>query len=525
MDIGSIVSVDTIRSSDDVRSALQTFGSIRRVEHNVNQFGNVQRFLVEFYSPDAAAKACRCSLREFDVRAFYSPPADLGAFHTGPSNMAQAHIPTLDSLCPAKYPGHSASTDKIDKAQQTLLQLKALIRHSELQNSLPTPPASASYPAAISAPSFTFPPAQDHTPWPRIMDTEHAVSSTSNAPPAADSPMLSISPDVPQDPQSSISLGLPPIQTNLDLTLCGVKASCDLSKLKDFKEGPSFIISILVASKSDRDKWVIVASFYRRASMVDSAIVVLNKMVDVMKKCGMSDHDLRPAFLMLSSCYTELGRKSRVPGGSETEASRAYMEQSRQCLQKVYGCNKPEPAQNGKTLGPGSTVSTYNRSKPSRFEGDRTHDRSASGSDKAAMLPQDHYMAQDRQAAHDSEQSRERAAKRALEENYAQERALRRKLERHVGELEQKLARAEERENRAREQVHAEVAKRRRAEQRAEDEEARRQEAEKNGVKPFLGELAGVLQRAAGGDASALASLVNGFSHGSSHERNRSAPH
>src|SRR6267154_4068099 len=70
---------------------------------------------------------------------------------------------------------------------------------------------------------------------------------------------------------------------------------------------------------------------------------------------GMSEPDLKPAFVMLSSCETELCKRARTSSGGNTEASRAHLQKSCHWLQKVHGTDQlnAEPNQtNHSTLTP-----------------------------------------------------------------------------------------------------------------------------------------------------------------------------
>jgi hypothetical protein len=73
-----------------------------------------------------------------------------------------------------------------------------------------------------------------------------------------------------------IMSGLPPIQTVLHMTLRGQPISFDLHTLED---DPRLIIELLVATSSDRDKWMIVGAFYRRKGNIHAALTVVTTMV------------------------------------------------------------------------------------------------------------------------------------------------------------------------------------------------------------------------------------------------------
>jgi len=74
----------------------------------------------------------------------------------------------------------------------------------------------------------------------------------------------------------TIMSGLPPIQTVLSMTLRGQPISFDLHTVED---DPRLIIELLIATSSDRDKWMIVGAFYRRKGNIHAALTVVITMV------------------------------------------------------------------------------------------------------------------------------------------------------------------------------------------------------------------------------------------------------
>jgi hypothetical protein len=75
---------------------------------------------------------------------------------------------------------------------------------------------------------------------------------------------------------SVIPLGLPPIQTLLDMTTGGQRINFDLEGLD---VDPRSIIELLRTTSSDRDKWMIVGAFYRRKGNTHAALTVVATMV------------------------------------------------------------------------------------------------------------------------------------------------------------------------------------------------------------------------------------------------------
>ena len=89
-------------------------------------------------------------------------------------------------------------------------------------------------------------------------------------------PPVSVTAAYPNQFNPTIMSGLPPIQTVLLMILRGQPISFDLHTLED---DPHMIIELLVATSSDRDKWMIVGAFYRRKSNIHAALTVVTTMV------------------------------------------------------------------------------------------------------------------------------------------------------------------------------------------------------------------------------------------------------
>src|SRR6267154_412055 len=89
-------------------------------------------------------------------------------------------------------------------------------------------------------------------------------------------PPVSVTAAYPNQFDTTIMSGLPPIQTVLLMTLRGQPISFDLHTLED---EPRLIIELLIATSSDRDKWMIVGAFYRRKGNIHAALTVVTTMV------------------------------------------------------------------------------------------------------------------------------------------------------------------------------------------------------------------------------------------------------
>ena len=214
---------------------------------------------------------------------------------------------------------------------------------------------------------------------------------------------------------------------------------------------------------------------------------------------GLRECDMRPAFLMLSSCHVELWKQTRSEDGAETETSTAHLDKSCRWLQLVYGQNKSESMSENSseyfdTLSP---VDPASRRLPF------AQDRIASDKWRRTGTERDLRFLRDRQARHIEELAHTREAKRRLEKEAANERITRRRLERALRDLEIKLAKAQRRVDDAHALVRMEVNARRRCEQAIAEERAKRRALEEHfkkqaqSARPLLEGLAGLFQRGA----------------------------
>ena len=217
----------------------------------------------------------------------------------------------------------------------------------------------------------------------------------------------------------------------------------------------------------------------------------LSKMHDsVLNDLGLQACELRPAFLMLSSCHTEFWRRTRAQDGSETETSLAHLDMSRRWLQLVYGLGSED--------SPDMPVAVNNTSR-------RAHDVSTERSD--ITLGNTHTR--DLRVLRDSRLEAEdlanlRCAKRRLEDEVGSERATRRRLERTLHNLEAKVFQAQKRADEANALARAEVKSRRRSEHAISEERAKRRtmevslERQAQSAKPLLDGLAALFFRKQG---------------------------
>jgi len=216
---------------------------------------------------------------------------------------------------------------------------------------------------------------------------------------------------------------------------------------------------------------------------------------------GIKEYEMKPAFLMLSSCHVELWRQTRSTDGSETEISAAHLDKSCRWLQLVYGQGNPEVISEERlevsgTLPQVDTTSSHAPSIP--FAGEPiTFDKR-----RRTDLERDLQVLRDRQALHLQELAHTQEVKRRLEDEAANEPTTRRRLERTLHNLETKLAKAQRRVNDIQALVRMEANARRRSEQVIADERSMRRALEEHlkrqaqSARPLLEGLAGLFQRA-----------------------------
>jgi hypothetical protein len=214
----------------------------------------------------------------------------------------------------------------------------------------------------------------------------------------------------------------------------------------------------------------------------------------VLNDLGLKACELRPAFLMLSSCHTELWKRTRAQDGSETETSVAHLDMSRRWLQLVYGLGSED--------SPDTLVAVNNASR-------RDHDVPPERGDISLGNIQRADSIRDLRVLRDSRLDAEdlanlRCAKRRLEDEVGSERATRRRLERTLHHLEAKVVQAQKRADDAHALVRTEVKSRRRSEQAISEERAKRRsmevslEKQAQSAKPLLDGLATLFFRKQG---------------------------
>ncbi|KAI0266866.1 hypothetical protein BC834DRAFT_117468 [Gloeopeniophorella convolvens] len=315
------------------------------------------------------------------------------------------------------------------------------------------------------------------------------TSPASNITRAATPPLSSSTSTVSSPAGLCIPQGAAPLQNFLTMDSCAKRIDFDLRTLDD---DPRSIIELLKATQSDRDKWMIVGAFYKRKGNVYAALTVVSTMVKVLEEFGFKSNDMTPAFLMLSSCHTELWKQSRTPDGSETETSLAHLDKSRRWLQLVYGSLYSDSLEDDDWATRSALEMVDHPSCPLHV---------ASPKSPRAAIKRDIQDLRDLQATNFEELDNVRAAKRRLEDEAASERATRRRLERTLHDLEARLAKAQRRADAAGSLARLEVSARRRCEDAIAEERAKRWaledqlKAQSQSAKPLLEGLANLFQK------------------------------
>ncbi|KAI0051803.1 hypothetical protein FA95DRAFT_138562 [Auriscalpium vulgare] len=531
-----VVDVETDRSESSVVDRFEHYARITGLYPWRPSKSSRQHYFVRYSRPDGVHRACRDSHPDFDVSALTSAYL-VDRFievttHGDPPLSSHTASPITPKASTRRQPQPAISTNQPYVAVSPT-------------SALPTPPGSALdrdgspylplpvRPVVLQTAAASDEDKENH-------DEELVVTQLVSTRPLQSAPPLPISLSLPSATATHplIPTGMPSLQTDVVLSLCGERIKLDLNALD---EDPSTVISLLKASASDCDLWMMVGATYRRRGNVGAAILVVEAMLDgeFMKDHGLVESDLKPGFLMLSHCQTELCKRSRNPDGTETEASLAHMDRSRRWLQRVYGTHVPEPeAPQAAALelvytnGSAGSSREGNRGLPiakamrdvTELPPVRIRPRDVAATAESTLvsapapssvtktpvdsLQRDLQILRDRQATHVAELSSTRSAKRALEDECVHERTQRRKLERVLYDVEAQLAKAQRMEQEARELLRREIHERRRAEEIARQERELRIDAEERGrkdVRPLLEGLAGLFQRAAAqGDVSAL---------------------
>ncbi|KAF5380393.1 hypothetical protein D9615_004522 [Tricholomella constricta] len=329
-------------------------------------------------------------------------------------------------------------------------------------------------------------------------DPETPSNPFSIATPTLDVSTLPILADVSSAPTSTAALKpLLPCHI-LSLTYGGEDFTYDLETLES---NPQHIIELLKATLSERGSWMTVGAHYRRSENARAAISVMENMITVMSEQGFSEDGLKPAYLLLSGCETDLGRRAKAEKSTDAEE---HYRKAQMWLQKVYGTFEAESS----LMGEIGVTSSTPRPSHAQYE---PH----SGRYPATLLIPKYTPMPPGESPREIRLEREiesllkerkenavilaeiRAAKRKLEDDLAYECAGRRRLLRDYDDLQNDLAIARKMENYAVSQVKREVEARRKAEENARAEKGVRLEIQRlfeQGAAPRFAEMVNTIK-------------------------------
>ncbi|KAJ6500017.1 hypothetical protein C8R47DRAFT_275833 [Mycena vitilis] len=297
-------------------------------------------------------------------------------------------------------------------------------------------------------------------------------------------PLLPPAPSV-AFPSSSVSSSSPAatpspcIDNCIIMRLCGENITLDLRSVGG---NPATIIELLKATSSERANWLIVGAYYRRTGNPVGARAVVTAMFEAMKQFNIPENDLKPAFLLLSGCETDLGKVARLKG--DTDKASEHYSNAQKWLHMVYGASAPPlssdtpSADDSKrikaTTPPRAPASLRSRIDTSAPSAPRSHPPSPNH----RILEREIQSLRDRHTNNANVIADMRASKRKLEDVVDIERVARRRLERELDDVMKERDNARRLETLALAQMKREVDSRRRAEDMAEGERALRKRAE-----------------------------------------------
>ncbi|KAJ7346752.1 hypothetical protein DFH08DRAFT_200882 [Mycena albidolilacea] len=286
----------------------------------------------------------------------------------------------------------------------------------------------------------------------------------------------------PAPSSSSAANPFPCIENRILMRLCGENITLDLPSLAG---NPATVIELLKVTLSERGNWLIVAAYYRRTSNPAAAVLVVTAMLEALKQFNIPDNDLKPAFLLLSGCETDLGKLARSKGDTDKVAE--HYNNAQKWLHRVYGADIPPPP----SPSPSADKSKRKATSPPRAPTSLQSRIDTSG--PAPSAPRSHLPTPDARALEREIQSLRdrhshsvnvladvRAAKRKLEDAVEVERVVRRRLQRELDEVAKERDKARRMEVLALDQMKREVDSRRRAEDRADEEQKLRKRAERS---------------------------------------------
>ncbi|KAJ7446187.1 hypothetical protein B0H11DRAFT_388620 [Mycena galericulata] len=272
------------------------------------------------------------------------------------------------------------------------------------------------------------------------------------------------------------------MENRILMRLCGENISLDLSSLA---ADPATVIELLKVTASERGNWLIVGAYYRRTGNPESAKAVVSAMLEALKQFNIPETDLRPAFLLLSGCESDLGKSARSKGEPAEKVSE-YYSNAQKWLRKVYGVSfaplasiSPsvnDPKETGLVTPPRAPASL--RARIDTSAPGPSAPRTYPPSPNHRMMEREIQSLRDRHTHSTNVISDMRASKRKLEDSFEKERDVRRRLQRDLDEVLKERDEARRMEARAVDMVKREAELRRRAEDRAEEERQLRKRAE-----------------------------------------------
>ncbi|KAJ7045643.1 hypothetical protein C8F04DRAFT_1065568 [Mycena alexandri] len=332
--------------------------------------------------------------------------------------------------------------------------------------------------------STNTPISQSSAPPPDPVETRPLLSDAALLPAI---PSLILSHSFPSPlPSPATSSSVPPanpfpcIEDHILMRLCGENITLDLRCLA---ADPATVIELLKVTASERGNWLIVGAYYRRTGNPVGAIAVVTAMLEALKQFNIPEHELKPAFLLLSGCETDLGKLAR--SNSDPDKVSEHYSNAQQWLQKVYGASTPplpppalsaddskRPRANTPPRAPASLRSRIDTTDAPSAP------RSHPTSPNHRMMEREIQSLRDRHQNNANLISDMRVSKRKLEETVEIERDVRRRLQHELDEVKKQREEARRMEVLALAQMKREVDLRRRAEDQADDERELRKRAE-----------------------------------------------
>ncbi|KAF9066147.1 hypothetical protein BDP27DRAFT_1331031 [Rhodocollybia butyracea] len=242
------------------------------------------------------------------------------------------------------------------------------------------------------------------------------------------------------------------------LCLSGEVFSYDL---KNLQPDPREIVDLLKCTGSERGNWMIVGASYRRQGNPRAAIIVLKAMLEVMAQHGIPEQQLKPAFLLLSGCETDLGKLTQEEGKVDHE----HYQKAQEWIQKVYGTTKilnrstisePLSSTANKLFHPPSSDSNESQRLTHSFRPKADLPARPPSPDRSDIMREIQSL---RSRFHS-----QAGAKRKLKDSLDLERDIRRRLEKEVDILRRERDDSRRREENALIQLQRESEDRRRAE-------------------------------------------------------------